>query len=66
MFKTVAIKNDVEQVSYHALEHDAKHSAIDLAYEGFKTYVYFGDKHLGYSKVWRSEQFGNCFGVVPC
>jgi predicted double-glycine peptidase len=64
MYKVYAITNNQELESFHIFEHEAKHQAIDLAYQGYKTYVYFGDKHLGYSKLYRSEQFGQCFAVI--
>lgn len=64
MYKVIAINDNEELVFNHTLEHEAKHNAIDLAYEGYKTLVYFGDKHLGYRKLYRSEQIGNCFAVL--
>jgi hypothetical protein len=64
MYKVTAINGNEELIFNHALEHDAKHNAIDLAYEGYKTFVYFGDKHLGFRKLYRSEQIGNCFAVL--
>ena len=64
MYKVKAIIDNQELEFYYGFEHEAKHLAIDLAYQGYKTYVYFGDKHTGYSKLYRSEQFGNCFTVV--
>lgn len=64
MYKVTASTNNQELDFYVGLEHEAKHLAIDLAYDGYKTYVYEGDKHTGYVKLYRSEQFGNCFAVV--
>ena len=64
MYLVKAINGNEELDLYSTLEHEAKHLAIDLAYEGYKAYVYFGDKHIGYRKEYRTEQFGNCFAVV--
>ncbi len=64
MYTVIATKDHEYAESFHLEEHDAKHQAIDLAYEGYRAYVYFGDKHIGYRKEYRTEQFGNCFAVV--
>jgi hypothetical protein len=64
MYTVIAIKGNEQAESFHLEEHNAKHQAIDLAYEGYQSYIYFGDKHIGYRKEYRTEQFGNCFAVV--
>lgn len=66
MYLTKAINGNEELIFNYTFEHAAKHQAIDLAYEGYKTYVYFGDKHIGYKKLYQSDRFGNCFAVIPC
>jgi hypothetical protein len=64
MYKSYGYKNNHEVEEYFIFEHEAKHHAIDLAYEGYKTMVY--DCSIGLKKLWQSEKFGGCVGLIIC
>jgi hypothetical protein len=46
-------------INHFTFEHEAKHFAVDIAYEGFNPVVCEGGKIIG-----RVDSFGNCKAFV--
>jgi hypothetical protein len=65
MYKVKTYQDDCLRINYFSELHDAKHFAVDNAYEGFESVIYEDYLPSHPKRLYRTERFGNCFGVVP-
>jgi len=63
MYKVQWHNTESEGFNTFMTESEAKHFAIDSAYEGYQCYIY--ECFLGSKKIYRTEKISNCFAVLP-
>jgi hypothetical protein len=64
MYKVKTYKADRLTENYFTELHEAKHFAVDNAYEGFESVIYDNSLAMYPKRIYRTEKFGNCFAVV--
>ena len=65
MYKVKTYTDISERTNYFTELHEAKHFAVDEAYNGFNSVIYDNSLTLYPKRIYRTERFGNCFAVVP-
>ena len=64
MYKVKTYQADCLRINYFTELHEAKHFAVDNAYEGFESVIYDNALPMYPKRIYRTERFGNCFAVV--